>query len=184
MFDQTLDMLQLRMQCSAIGDIDLLAAAANREQRDAAFYCIAEKIKGGGIAQRVMRRNAVPFAASVSMRFDVGRTAGQHDTVQCVQQRLSIESLRQRWDHHRHCIGTAHNTVDIFLSNNVERMGIELPTTGRYTHQGSSFHRGQVLCRELLSDMSWFLLPSAAIYPIYPLEGSLQQKLSLPCWRK
>ena len=66
------------------------------------------------------------------MWFDVGRTAGQQDTVQRVQQRLGIESFRQWRYYQGQGTRTINNTVDIFLADNVEWMGIELPATGSY----------------------------------------------------
>jgi hypothetical protein len=80
------DLVHELMQRAAQRHIDFLQATADREQRHAAIDRMADQRQGGGIARRIVRGARPAVLALIMMRLDIGRTAGQQDAVQAVDQ--------------------------------------------------------------------------------------------------
>jgi hypothetical protein len=71
--------------------------------------------------------------------FYVGRATRQQQAVYPTQQFFDIKPVTERRNHHRHRIGTVDNAIDVFLTHDIEWMGINLLATGGYANQWFSF---------------------------------------------
>ena len=114
------DLVEVLVQRAAEGDVQLLDAAADGEQRHAARHGAADQRQGGGVARRVGEVVLARGRAAVVRGVDVGRAAGDHDAVQSVEQRVRVEPIGQGRDQDRQRPGADHHRVDILGADRVE----------------------------------------------------------------
>ena len=88
------DLVHELVQRAAQRHVDLLQAAADREQRHAAIDRMADQRQGGGVARRIVRRARPALLAVIVVRLDIGRAAGQQHAVEHVEQ--AVERLGHR----------------------------------------------------------------------------------------
>ena len=80
------DLVHELVQRAAQRHVDLLQAAADREQGDAAVEAMADQGERGGVARWIVRGAFPALLATVVMRLDIGRAAGQQHAVQRIEQ--------------------------------------------------------------------------------------------------
>src|SRR4030095_12823347 len=72
----------------------------------------------------------------VMMWLDVGRTAGQQQSVKTRQQGIDVECLTQRRDQHRHSVPRLGDRHDVLLPHRVKPVIAEQATIGWYPDEG------------------------------------------------
>ena len=91
----------LRMQCAAKGDVHLLEATADAEDRDAAGYARLRQRQGHGVAMLVVGLMPGVRLGLEPGRMDVGAGACQQHAVDDIQQRVDIGDIRRARKHQR-----------------------------------------------------------------------------------
>ena len=82
------DLVHELVQRATQRHVDLLQAAADREQRHAAVEAMADQGERGGVARRIVCGTFPALLAAVVMRLDIGRAAGQQHAVKRVEQAI------------------------------------------------------------------------------------------------
>jgi hypothetical protein len=92
------DVVHRLMQGAAQGHVHFLKAAADRQQRYAAFDGGAYEGQRGGVARRVLRQRWIEHGFAIQTGIHIGRRAGEHDAVGDGQQRFKIGGSTERRD--------------------------------------------------------------------------------------
>jgi glutamine synthetase len=124
--------MHLLVQAAAEGDVQLLDAAADRQQRQAASDRLADQRQGGRVALRVMLVRGQALRDAVMVRLHVRRAARDQQPIDPIEQRQL--RLPHRRDHDRNAPGTRHDSRRIPGRRGVMHPLPHLPRTSRYPH--------------------------------------------------
>jgi hypothetical protein len=122
------DLLHRLMQAAAERDIDLLGAATDAEQRQAALQRLRYQRQRAPVARRIERQLRVMHVLAETARMHVRRRAGQQHAVGELQQRRHV--VGGCVGHHQRQTAREAHRVDVLLPGDVERMSAEFAIAG------------------------------------------------------
>lgn len=139
--------VQPLMQRAAIGDVQLLHAAADREHRHAGVDRRADQRQRGGIARAVVQGVARARRAAVVMRLDVRIAAGQQQSVDRRDDRVERLARTERGQHERERTGAVDERVEVLLAGRMVRVRTAHDAVGGDGYDRAGAHdRGSVVC--------------------------------------
>src|SRR5262249_58947847 len=101
------------MQRPAEGDIHLLEAATDAENRHSGLDCLADERQRGRIACRIMQRAGGARGPLIPVWLDVRGTAGEEESVELLEQLIELELLGKGGDKERRGARRLHHGARI-----------------------------------------------------------------------
>ena len=130
------------MQRPAHHNIEFLESTTYREQRHTGFervFCDRQRQR---IAMRIPQRIRIVIIMSIVVRLDVAGTAGQHDTIDLVDEFVDRKVVGEHRNYQWHRIGGLDDGLEVFFAHHVERVWIEDTSVRRYTNNRFGTHMG------------------------------------------
>jgi len=121
------NLVDVLMQRAAIGDIELLEAAANRKERHGAVHAGADELQRQCIALTVEQHALARRCAAIFLRVHVRVRAGEEDAVAEIEEFCeviprSVEGLARHWQENGLTISAAIDGGDVFLAGRMKGM--------------------------------------------------------------
>ncbi len=139
----------LRMQRAAKGDVHLLEAAADAEDRDAARHARLRQRQGHGVAMLVVGLMPGVRLGLETGRMDVGAGARQQHAVDHIQQRADIGDIRRARKHQRQGTCNVRNRAKIpFPCCLNGESAFDAMRVGNHTDHGSRHRRSHLPVRK------------------------------------
>jgi hypothetical protein len=153
------DLVHQLVQRAAQRHVDLLRAAADREQGHASLERMADQGKRGGVARRIVRCALPALLAAIVVRLDVGRAAGQQHAVQRIEEPVERFDGRsfvapQRGAYRRDQDGQAADSLDgradVLVANRVMPAAAAVfLEAGRDPHERAQRRTIHIPCRSV-----------------------------------
>lgn len=116
------NLVKLRMERAAQGDVQFLNAAADREHRQIGLHCCAQERQRDRIARRVVKHAGRIGRAPVMMRLDIGGRTRHQQPVDPRQHRLGGIGTALGGHEQRQAAGTSDHCIDVFRHHRMSGM--------------------------------------------------------------
>src|SRR5262249_35171009 len=121
MIDAAGQVADFGMQRAAIGDVYLLDAPADAEQRHTARNAGLDQGQRQRIASLIVGLAARVRLLAEQTRMHIGACAGEQDAVDAVEERRDVGNLRRAGEHQRQCAGSLGDRTQVALADALRR---------------------------------------------------------------
>ena len=135
MIEAPRQLLDVLMQGTAQRYVQLLEAAADREQRHRALEGAPDQRQGCGVAGGIAQALRARRRSRIVVGLDVRRAAGDQEAVEPIQHRIRLEARPKRWDDQRHRAGAIADGLDVLGADLMVAEAVALNEAGRNTDE-------------------------------------------------
>ena len=128
--------LEFGLQRAAHDDVQLLEAAADAEERDAALDGAGNEAQRELVARMVIGLMVGRGLLAVMRRMHVRDRAGHQDAVEPVEQRVEMQRVHDRGDHHRRAVRHLGHGAHIFVADRMVEEPVAFVGIGGQADEG------------------------------------------------
>jgi hypothetical protein len=129
--------LQFRFQRAAHGDVQLLEAAADAEQRHATGDDGPDQLQGGGVAAVVIGLVVSGGLLAIMRGVHVGDGTRHQDAVEMGEHAVEVVVIELRGDHHGIDVGHIRQCTDVFVAKRMEEETVFFIGVGGKADEGA-----------------------------------------------
>src|SRR5512138_329940 len=128
--------VQLLPERTAEGDVHLLEAATDREQRHSCLDDMRDQRQCRRVTVGIVERTGLARRPLIAMRLDVRGAAGQEDAVEVGEELADVIALAQGRNQHSMRSSTLHHRADVLLADAMKVMMPQQTPVGWNSDQG------------------------------------------------